>query len=192
MKKIYIYIMILIISIGMVIYGISGLLRIAEDANNQIIAKTENIQKVYDNSINTLETGVQELKVTPNTKFALKKFYDECSHFEYEEAELPIELVNLTRQEIEDYYDDWEIEEFSDKKLILCKEINGYCREHFLIKLDGDKVNIYRLSTEGKFNKYKDTDIVKEYLTDKDIEKLSEGITVYGEGKLSSVLEDFE
>ena len=192
MKKLFFYIIILIICFGMVIYGISGLLRIAEEANKKSIAENEDIKNVYDNSEKIVTTAVQEIKVTPNTKFALKKFYDECSHFEYEEAELPIELVNLTRQEIEDYYDDWEIEEFSEKQLTLCKEINGYCKEHFLIKLDGEKVNIFRLSTDGKFLKYKDTNIVKDYLTDKDIENLSKGITVYGEGKLSSVLEDFE
>ena len=75
---------------------------------------------------------------------------------------------------------------------MLCKEINGYCNEHFFIKLDNQNVNIYRLSTNGEFKKYKETDIVKEYLTEEDIEKLTQGITVYGEGKLSSVLEDFE
>ena len=176
----------------MVVYGIVGLLKINKNNEKEKISKLENVQNNYENSQNTVTTAIQEEKVSPNTQFALKKFYDECSHFEYEEAELPIELVNLTRQEIEDYYIDWEVEEFSDKRLVLCREINGYCNEHFLIKLDGEKINIYRLSTQGKFNKYKETDIVKEYLTESDIEKLTEGITVYGEGKLSSVLEDFE
>lgn len=192
MRKEYIYIAILITCLGMVIYGLVGLLKINENNKQEQIANLKNVHNIYENSQNTVTTALQEKKVSPNTKFALKKFYDECSHFEYEEAELPIELVNLNRQEIEDYYVDWEVEEFTDKRLVLCKEINGYCNEHFLIKLDGENVNIYRLSTQGKFNKYRETDIVKEYLTQSDIEKLIEGITVYGEGKLSSVLEDFE
>lgn len=192
MKKEFIYIIILSICLAMVIYGIIGLLKINMSKYNEEVGIVENIQNIDSNIENTVSTVSQEKKVLPTTKFALKKFYDECSHFEYEEAELPIELVNLTRQEIEDYYDDWEVEEFSEKKLVLCKEINGYCNEHFLIKLDDNNVNIYRLSTLGEFKKYKETDIVKDYLTKEDIEKLTEGITVYGEGKLSSVLEDFE
>lgn len=192
MKKEYVYIVILASCLAMVVYGIIGLIKINRNINEEEIAKFESIQEIYTNSENTVSTISQEKKVLPTTRFALKKFYDECSHFEYEEAELPIELVNLTKQEIEDYYDDWEVENFSEKELVLCKEINGYCNEHFLIKLDDEKVVIYRLSTQGKYDKYKETDIVKEYLTDKDIEKLKEGITVYGEGKLSSVLEDFE
>lgn len=192
MKKEYFYITMLVICLGMVIYGIVGLYKINQNINQTQTAKTEEVKDIYENTQNSVPTAVQEKKVSPNSSFALKKFYDECSHYEYESAELPIELVNLTRQEVEEYYPDWEVEEFSDKRLVLCKEINGYCNEHFLIKLDGDKVNIYRLSTQGKFEKYKETDIVKEYLTEKDIQKLTEGITVYGEGKLSSVLEDFE
>ena len=192
MKKEYVYIIMLVICLTMVIYGVIGLYRINRNIVQNETAKAEDVQDIYENSENSVTTAVQEKKISPNTSFALKKFYDECSHYEYESAELPIELVNLTRQEVEEYYPDWEVEEFSDKRLVLCKEINGYCNEHFLIKLDGEKVVIYRLSTQGKFDKYKDTDIVKEYLTDKDIEKLTEGITVYGEGKLSSVLEDFE
>lgn len=192
MKKEYFYITMFVICLGMVIYGIVGLYKINQNINQTQTAKTEEVKDIYENTQNSVPTAVQEKKVSPNSSFALKKFYDECSHYEYESAELPIELVNLTRQEVEEYYPDWEVEEFSDKRLVLCKEINGYCNEHFLIKLDGDKVNIYRLSTQGKFEKYKETDIVKEYLTEKDIQKLTEGITVYGEGKLSSVLEDFE
>ena len=192
MKKEFIYIIIISICLAMVIYGIVGLLKINSSKYNEELSRIEIMQNTSANTEKTVSTVSQEKKVLPTTKFALKKFYDECSHFEYEEAELPIELVNLTRQEIEDYYDDWEVEEFSEKKLVLCKEINGYCNEHFLIKLDDNNVNIYRLSTLGEFKKYKETDIVKDYLTKEDIEKLTEGITVYGEGKLSSVLEDFE
>lgn len=105
---------------------------------------------------------------------------------------LPIELVNLTRQEVEDYYPDWEVEEFETNKLVLCKEIDGYCNEHFLIRLDDENINIYRLATNGNLIEYKKTDISREYLPQEDIQKLEEGISVFGEGKLSSVLEDFE
>ena len=132
MKKEFIYIIIISICLAMVIYGIVGLLKINSSKYNEELSRIEIMQNTSANTEKTVSTVSQEKKVLPTTKFALKKFYDECSHFEYEEAELPIELVNLTRQEIEDYYDDWEVEEFSEKKLVLCKEINGYCNEHFL------------------------------------------------------------
>lgn len=189
MRKDYVYIGVLIVCIIGVVWGIVGLL---DTAYQKQEAKTiSNVQEIYEKE-NTVTTAVEEEKVSPNASFGLKKYYDDCSHFEYEEAELPKELVNLTEQEVEDYYDDWEVEKFSSKELVLCKEINGFCNEHFLIKLDDDRVKVYRFGNSGELTEYKSTDIFKDYLPEEDIENLEDGITVYGEGKLSSVLEDFE
>ena len=65
----------------------------------------------------------------------MKKYYDECGHFKFQYAELPVELINLTKEEVEDLYDDWEVEEFSSNSVVLCKEINSICDEDFFIKL---------------------------------------------------------
>lgn len=189
MRKEYIYIAVLIACIIGVIWGIVGMLNTSYQVEE---AKTKNnIEEIYEDS-NTVMTVAKEEKVSPNTNFALKKYYDECSHFDYEEAELPSELINLTQQEVEDYYDDWEVEKFTENDLVLAKEINGYCNQHFLIRLDDEKVNVYRLGTLGELKEYQKTDIFKSYLPEEDVENLKEGIAVYGEGKLSSVLEDFE
>lgn len=189
MRREYVYIIILITCIISIIYGITKFVNVSYHI--QEAKQVENIENIYENT-EVIRTAVQEKKVSPNSTFALKKSYDECSHFEYDEVELPKELVNLTRQEVEDYYSDWEVAEFTDDKLVLCKEINGYCNQHFLIKLDNENVNVYRLSTLGDFNEYKKTDISRDYLPEEDIKSLEEGISVFGEGKLSSVLEDFE
>ena len=39
---------------------------------------------------------------------------------------------------------------------------------------------------------YKTTDISREYLPAEDISKLEQGMYVFGEGKLNSIIEDFE
>lgn len=189
MRKEYFYIIILIISIAGVIGGIVSLL-----GNTPKVREARVTNEVGNAQINenTVTTASSEEKVSPNATFALKKYYDECSHFDYEEAELPQELVNLTKEEVEEYYADWEVEKFAKSELVLTKEINGYCNQHFLIKLDNDLVNIYRVGTLGELNQYQSTDISKDYLPEEDIEKLETGIPIFGEGKLSSVLEDFE
>lgn len=189
MRKDYVYIGALVVCIVGVIWGIVGLLNTAY--KTQEAKSSENVEKLYANET-TVTTAVDEEKISPNSGFALKKYYDECNHFDYEEAELPAELVNLNKQEVEEYYADWEVEEFSKGKLVLSKEINGYCDEHFLIRLEDDAVNVYQMGTLGELKEYKKTDIARDYLPEKDIEDLEEGITVFGEGKLSAVLEDFE
>lgn len=157
------------------------------------IVKSEKISKEKNitNEI-TITTSSIEEKLSPNAIFGLKKFYDECGHYEYEEVELPIELVNLTKQQIEDFYDNWEIEEFSENKLVLVKEINGYCNNHFLVKLDDNYINIYKLTTIGNLKLYKSTTISREFLPENDISTLEEGIMIYGMDKIIEVLEDYE
>lgn len=189
MRKEYFYIIILIISIAGVIGGTVSLLGNTPKVREARVTNEVGSAQINEN---TVTTASSEEKVSPNATFALKKYYDECSHFDYEEAELPQELVNLSKEEVEEYYADWEVEKFAKSELVLTKEINGYCNQHFLIKLDNDLVNIYRVGTLGELNQYQSTDISKDYLPEEDIEKLETGIPIFGEGKLSSVLEDFE
>ncbi len=189
MKKEYLFIMILVILIAAVVGGVVGLLKKKPKVSEAKM--TNEIQNVSQNE-NVVTTASSEEKVSPNATFALKKYYDECSHFDYEEAELPHELVNLTQEEVEEYYAGWEVEKFAKNQLVLTKEMDGYCNQHFLIKLDNGLVNIYRVGTLGELNQYQSTDISKDYLPEEDIGKLEEGIPVFGEGKLSAILEDYE
>ena len=192
MRKEYVYIVILILSIAGVIGGIVSLLKTSRDMSEAKVTTNQvQVQNRSENE-NAVTTASSEEKVSPNVTFALKKYYDECNHFDYEEVELPTELVNLTEDEVEDFYADWEIEEFSKDKLILSKEVDGYCNQHFIIKLDDSMVNIYRVGTMGELNEYRTTEISKDYLPEEDIEKLEVGIPIFGEGKLGAALEDYE
>lgn len=146
----------------------------------------------FSNSLDTISTASTEEKVSPNAEFALKKYYNECGHFKFEYAKLPEELVNLTKEEVEDFYDDWEVEEFSANKIVLVKEISSLCDEHFIIKLGEKYVQIFHLEPDGNLVLYKTTDISREYLPAEDISKLEQGMYVFGEGKLNSIIEDFE
>lgn len=141
---------------------------------------------------NVVETSQIEEKIAYNANFALKKYYDECGHFTFRYSELPKELVNLTKSELEELYDEWEVEEFSSNSVVLCQEINSICDEHYLVKLGENNIEIYNIGNGGALNLYKETDIGKEYLTAEDLETVGEGIIIYGKGKLNSIIEDFE
>lgn len=161
-----------------------------ESNKNIVEAKDRDEENLISNEV--LQASAIEEKILPTAEFAMKKVYNECGHFKFEYAELPQELVNLTEEELEAYYKDWEIEEFSPSKIILTKEINSLCDEHFIIKLGEKYVQVFHLEPDGNLVVYGTTDISREYLPEEDIKKLEEGIYVFGEGKLNSVLEDFE
>ena len=161
-----------------------------ESNKNIVEAKDRDEENLISNEV--LQASAIEEKILPTAEFAMKKVYNECGHFKFEYAELPQELVNLTEEELEAYYKDWEIEEFSPSKIILTKEINSLCDEHFIIKLGEKYVQVFHLEPDGNLVVYETTDISREYLPEEDIKKLEEGIYVFGKGKLNSVLEDFE
>ena len=161
-----------------------------ESNKNIVEAKDRDEENLISNEV--LQASAIEEKILPTAEFAMKKVYNECGHFKFEYAELPQELINLTEEELEAYYKDWEIEEFSPSKIILTKEINSLCDEHFIIKLGEKYVQVFHLELDGNLVVYETTDISRKYLPEEDIKKLEEGIYVFGEGKLNSVLEDFE
>ena len=195
MKKIFLGFLIFVFSVFASYYYSSLFKKNKDNIAVEFINNSNNISNVnlIENQT-VLETIGQEEKVSYNAEFALKKYYDECGHFTFQYAELPKEMINLTKDELKELYSEWEIEEFSSELIILSKEIDTVCNEHFVIKLgEGDiNVSIYKVGNGGSLSLYKETDISKEYLTEEDIEKLEEGILIYGMGKLNSTLEDFE
>ncbi len=144
------------------------------------------------NETDVEETGWEEEKVSYNASFALKKYYNECGHFKFQYSELPIELVNLSREEVEEAYPDWDVEEFSSNNVVLSQKINNVCDEHYVLKLVDDSIDIYHVGASGELELYKSTDISGDYLTSTDVSNLESGIYVYGMGNLNSAIEDFE
>ena len=114
------------------------------------------------------------------------------SYFEY--SILPNELINMTEEEVEEHYNgNYEVEEMNNDKLILSREINGMCNNHYAIKLgDNNLVEVYKINTDTSYTLYETTEISKDFLPASDVEKLKEGMIVYGIGKVNAILEDYE
>lgn len=195
MKKIiFLGILVFIVSVGV---GFLYTRLFYNTENNQQSAQFE-LNNIEDygvqnyTKLQTLEASSEDEKLSPNASFAIKEYYDECGHFNFKYYELPTEIVNMTRQEIEDYYDEYEVEDFENDNLVLTREINGLCDEHFFITLVDNHIEVMKLKADGSFIPYQKTDISKEYLPEEDIKQLEEGIYIYGSGKINSVIEDYE
>ncbi len=188
MKRIFYYgLLIFIFSVG-IGYYYSSIWKHNKD--NIAVKYIANNQIPLEQS--TLETSQTEEKISYNAEFALKKYYDECGHFTFQPSEIPPELINLTQKEIETIYSDWEVEEFNSNSLILCKEVNSICDEHYYVKLGENNIEIYKVGNGGSLSLYRETDISRDYLTSEDINTLEIGMLVYGTGELNSKIEDFE
>ena len=80
----------------------------------------------------------------------------------------------------------------NNSNIVLSKNISGICDDHFRIKLRDDDISVFNLASNGEEIYFCSTEISKEYLPEEDLEKLEEGIDVYGITELNSVIENYE
>lgn len=195
MKKWLIIIFLVIIVIVAIFVGIS--IYKSQNSNDnikqeEVNTKVENkIDNVIKNDI-SIDINAEEEKISPNATLILKKTYKECGHSIKEYVEIPEELVNLTKEELEEQYKDWTIEKFTPLDVILTKEIEGTCKEHYILKEKDGVIAIYEEKENGEEVLKEITGISTEYLTENDKMEIKKGIKVYGKEALNSLIEDYE
>lgn len=140
----------------------------------------------------TVATNADEIKVTPNTLLILKKYYADCQHTIIDSAEIPDEMVNLNKDELQKGYPNWDIEKFTKEEIILSKRLDSFCGEHYLLIEEDGEVLIYTLDENGERKEKELTEIAFEYLPETDKIILKNGIYVYGKEELNKIREDFE
>ncbi len=131
-------------------------------------------------------------KISPNSVLILKKQYEECFHTIREYAKMPEEYVNLTKQELEEKQEGWQVESFSPNEVILIKQVSGVCNQHYMLRLKDGVIAVYQIQDDNTEILKEETGISTEYLTEIDKIRLEEGIRIYGEEELNSTLEDYE
>lgn len=195
MKKVYVGIMLaftLIISflIGYYIYKINRL-----ESNFSVLAiEDECTQYAKEYELGLLSNTVNgaEDKISPNAQITKKIYYKDCGHTINKYETVENDVVNLNRQELQEKYQDWKIEEFSDKQIIMSKEEEDSCNEHYMLREKDGNIAIYIINDDGEEKLKETTTISMEYLTETDTIKLKAGIRVNGMEELNSALEDFE
>ena len=164
---------------------------IAESQNeyvNENVFSGENNVKTETKAI-VADAG--EEKTTPNTELILKKIYTDCGHIIADSAEIPPEMVNLTEADIKEKYSSWNLEEFSKNKVVLSKELDSFCGEHYLVIEEEEKINVYKLDEEENKTFQEELDVEIQYLPETDRILLNNGIYVNGMEELNKIKEDY-
>ena len=153
---------------------------------------TDEYEQIEKNNI--VETNSNSEKISPNCEFIQKIYYSKCGHTISNYLNLPKEIVNLTQDELAEKYSDWKIEKFESNQVVLYKEMDSECGEHYLVKNKEGKVAIYKIVDDNLENleELEITDIYTEYLTDTDKINIDKGIRVNGKQELNQLIEDFE
>lgn len=195
MKK-TIWIIILLILAIIIGFCVGVYLYNKEENKKQLENDVQNVE--FNNTVNItreveIQTSVAKEKISINTEVIEEIYYVQCDHLIKTTRKDIKSLVNMTKEELAKKYPDWEIKEFSTGKVILYKEDQGFCDEHYLVKDVDGYVTIYNMDNEDKINELiETTEIETKYLTETDQEDLKEGIKVYTQQKLNKLIEDFE
>ncbi|CDD26840.1 putative uncharacterized protein [Clostridium sp. CAG:452] len=143
-------------------------------------------------ALTTIVTNGQEEKISPNCLLTLKIYYKTCGHLIEKSKNIEQSLVNLTEEELRKQLPEWEIQKFTPEQIVLYKELNEFCNEHYKLKIENGYVRIYEVDEQKNEKLLKSTDISSEYLTTEDLEKLKNGIEIYTKKELNKTIEDFE
>ena len=126
-----------------------------------------------------VKANTQEEKTSPNCSLTIKTYYKKCGHTTSKYDNLPQEFVNLTKEEIQNNYQDYDIESFNANKIELYQDKDG-------------EVAIYKILEDGSQEELEITSVTTEYLTQTDKINIKNGIQINGKQELNQLIEDFE
>ena len=162
--------------------------------DTQKLADVEN-NKQLNNETNAnvaIETSSIDMKGSPNAIIIQKRYYKSCDHLIKEVVDVPEDLINKEQEDVIKKYSDWKLEGYSSKEIVIYKEFDGICNEHYVIKEHDGVIGIYTENNEGIQEWQEDTEISTKYLPDTDLEQFKIGTKIVGKNNLYSFLEDYE
>lgn len=166
--------------------------------NEELAFDVEYTESKGENALRNAEmilqtTNSTEDKINPNTKLIEKVYYNDCNHIIQNEKEITEKLINKTKEELQAEYIAWEIQKFTNKEVVVYKEVYDFCDEHYLIKDKDGYIYVYKIDKYGKEKAIvQSTDIQTKYLSEVDLAELKKGIIVYSKTDVNKKIEDFE
>ena len=81
-------------------------------------------------------------EISPVAKVIWRTRCLSCGHcYTFEDNE---DAIGLTREELGERFPDWKIEMFSRRLVVITRTIPGYCPDHFVLRLEGEKLRVLR------------------------------------------------
>lgn len=163
---------------------------VKRDSIQDVVIKE--VQKNQDEKYEAKEViSENEEKISPYAKITIEKYHKQCKHSTLQIYDVPKELVNLTKEELQKRYESWEIKKFTSKDIHIYREINANCSSHFVLKEKDGYLAVYKIVSDKINELNMITDIEFASMKEEDQNAIAAGINVYGKEELTSIIEDF-
>ncbi|MDF2519962.1 MAG: hypothetical protein K0R84_590 [Clostridia bacterium] len=157
-----------------------------QDPSDNVITEVE-AETPEDHSTNASSNDC----ITPTTKVIFKTYFTLCGHMLDKDPDSMDDLINLTEEDLKNKYNDWKVNEFSQKQVILTREKQTYCPRHYIIGVKDGNIAIYVYDAEGNKVLHDETDTPISTLTPEDQKNLEYGVVADSEDELQQKLEGF-
>lgn len=173
----------LIMSVAVFIFGGVSAYKYFQKSN-----KIENINQGVNQEEKT-ENVVSDYGLNSSAVFNYEIYNEELGTTEVIKGNCPFELIGKNLSDVKDYYSDWQVENFTDDKVVLRKNVGGVNDNRYILgEYNGCVAVFYENSEEGI---YMTTDIPLTALESNTRNRLKEGIYVEGKERLNRLLEDY-
>ena len=174
------------------------LIGFAVSKNDDTRAEIENVEETEEVSNSKVEIYSAEDNEASkeDVEIVYVDIYEDCDHVsESRSNEYGVNIDEIKQREldkIEREKTEYKLVKDSDGILMFERSYKGKCSNHYLLKLDNNNVVIYRLSEDGEYVKYQDTNIQKEGIRPDLAYRLEDGIEAETVEELYMFLEDLE
>lgn len=97
-----------------------------------------------DDAVIAVESNLNKAKITPSTRIVYQYYYTVDDKLVEDECEPPYYLLDMTRQDLENYYSDWQVLTFAQDKVVIRKSINDrHNQGYFIVKIFNDKITVF-------------------------------------------------
>lgn len=132
-----------------------------------------------------------DVKTNEQTKMIYEYYYKGDGVTKVKEGAVPSELVNKTRKNIENVFDEWSVITFNSDEVVLRKDIAGSSEMRYTLKeYDGFVAVFYDGESEQELKEITKTPVAA--LPESEQKLLKKGISVQGNKNLIKILQDYE
>lgn len=154
-KKVYIPLIFIGILLTVILsYQITSLILLTGDSGEEEMTVPEVYEdevedKLQANAVIQADT-IKLTRISPSTRIVYQYYYTMDDKLVTDECEPPYYLIDMTRQQLEDYYTDWQLISFASDKVVLRKSINEReSKGYYIIKAYDDKIAVFHDYTEA-------------------------------------------
>lgn len=150
----------------------------------------QDLKGINDNETEQVNTKSYDIEVVYVDNYTLCNEMVETKNVVYGTNLEELKKQEKIKQDKEDKI--YEIREETKDRIVYYRDVNQNCPNHFNIKLENGKVNIYNIVSDGVNTIYQTIDVSEELIRPELIEELNKGIKANSKEELNLIIEDIE